>query len=273
MSGPSASSGEMPGFPRFRKPAPELDDSLLDALLSGDSLPPDAPGQARMMAEMLASLADPAVPGALAGEAAARTAFVRAASPAALSPATRRSERHRHRWVPGSLAARLGAAVAAVAFGLGGAAAAGYAGVLPGAIQELAHHAFGAPAAHGTPAAHGAPARNRSDANPPPAAKRLCADYEYARKRGGRGIPHSELAKLAAAAGGSAKIDGYCTSAGWSRPGHGNARHGSKSKPATGGKRKSREPKPSRSRKAHAHPKSPASPGPHASPTHPVHPA
>jgi len=63
-----------------------LDESVLDALLTGTSLPSDAPEQAHTVAEMLASLADPAVPGALAGEAAARRAFARAASPAGISP-------------------------------------------------------------------------------------------------------------------------------------------------------------------------------------------
>jgi hypothetical protein len=145
MSGSDASYGEMPGFPFSRRPAPELDESLLDALLTGQSLPPDASGPAQVMADMLASLAEPGNSGALAGESAARLAFARAASPAGISPAVPRPASAGRR--PARLTARLAAALVAVAVGLGGVAAA-FADVLPARLQDLAHQTIGAPGAH-----------------------------------------------------------------------------------------------------------------------------
>lgn len=148
MDAPDASSGEMPGFFHPNRPSRELGEPLLDALLEGRSLPPDAPVELCAVAEMLADLAGPAEPGELAGEAAARLGLARTAHPAGISPAAYRSARRRRSWtsVPGTV--RLGGALIAAAVGLGGAAAA-YAGALPSPIQELAHNLIGAPPAHG----------------------------------------------------------------------------------------------------------------------------
>src|SRR5215469_7701506 len=136
MNPPDASSGEMPGFSHPSRPRRELGEPLLDALLEGRSLPPDAPVELCAVAEMLADLAGPAEPGELAGEAAARLGLARTAFPAGISPAAQRSARRRRSWmsVPGAVR-------------LGGAAAA-YAGALPGPVQDLAHHLIDAPAAH-----------------------------------------------------------------------------------------------------------------------------
>ena len=133
----------MPGFPFPSRPGRELGEPLLDALLDRQSLPPDAPQQVRTVAQMLADLASPAEPGELAGETAARSAFTHYPSPADASPATRRSGR-RHPWT--SRGAKLAAALITAAVGLGGATA--YAGVLPGPVQDFAHHMIGAPPAH-----------------------------------------------------------------------------------------------------------------------------
>ncbi len=146
MSRPDASE-EMPGLPFPRQPAMPLDESLLDALLTGTSLPPDAPEQVRRLADLLASIADPAAPGALTGEAAARAAFARGACPAAMPPARGLASWRSPRRLAAFLATRLAAVLAAVAIGLGGVAAA-YADVLPAPIQDFAHAAIGAPAAH-----------------------------------------------------------------------------------------------------------------------------
>jgi len=151
MSSPGASSGEMPGFPFPGRPGSELDESLLDALLNGHSLPPEAPEQARVIAELLASLAGPACPGELAGEAAARSVFARNASPAGISPSARQSARRGRSPMLNRLSAGLAATLIAAAVGLGGAAAA-YAGVLPGPIQAFAHQTIGAPAFRPAPA-------------------------------------------------------------------------------------------------------------------------
>ncbi|HEY2312045.1 MAG TPA: hypothetical protein VGH96_00420, partial [Streptosporangiaceae bacterium] len=123
MSGPDASSPEMPGFPFPRRPAMPLDESVLDALMTATSLPPDAPLLAHTVADMLASLADPVSPGALAGETAARAAFARAASPAGISPAARRRARRRPKRLGAIATTRIAAVAATVAVGLGGAAA------------------------------------------------------------------------------------------------------------------------------------------------------
>lgn len=153
MSEPDASFGEMPGFPLPGRLGRELNESLLDALLSGQ-VPPDAPEELRTVAEMLAGLAGPAEPGELAGDSGelagetdARSAYTRLASPVGVSQVARPARRkHPRRAVPRS--AWLAAVLVAAAAGLGGTAAAAYAGVLPGPVQDFAHHTIGAPPAH-----------------------------------------------------------------------------------------------------------------------------
>ncbi len=210
MSGPSASRGEMPGFPGHRGSASELDDYVLDTLLNGQPLPPDASLQARVTAEALASLSDPQRPGALTGEAAARSAFARAAaSPATGSPATRPRPQRSVRVRP-----RLAAVLAAAAISLGGTVAAAYAGVLPAPIQDLAHLALGAPAVH-----HAAPRPH-----PRRQASLLCTAYQHAQAHGDPAARAAQARKLARAAGGAGKINGYC--AALREPGAAPVRHG-----------------------------------------------
>src|SRR5690242_8515368 len=157
MSGPGASLGEMPETPFSGRAAPELDEHVLDAVLAGRHLPPDAPGPVHVVAEMLASLTVPADSGDLAGEAAARRAFARAASPA-LPPHHRRAAPRRAGSRPAALrrrplrrsapvGTRLVAVLAVASAALGGTAAA-YAGVLPRPVQAFAHATIGAPAPH-----------------------------------------------------------------------------------------------------------------------------
>lgn len=152
----------MPGFFHPSRPSRELGEPLLDALLEGRSLPPDAPVELCVVAEMLADLAGPAEPGELAGEAAARLGLTRLAYPAGISPAAHRSARRRRSWMSVPGAVRLGGALIAAAVGLGGAAAA-YAGALPGPIQDLAHHLIDAPPAHraGPPSQRPVPGTSR----------------------------------------------------------------------------------------------------------------
>src|SRR5258708_3914391 len=186
MGSPDASQSEMPGFSPPSWPGRELGEPLLDALLHGRSLPPDAREEARVVAEMLAELAGPAEPGELAGEAGARFGFARSASPAGVSPAARRPTRRpaqrparrRRSWPFRS--ARPVAALIAAAIGLGGTAAA-YARPMPGPIQDLAPYLIGAPppppadppkrgpggAPPGKPAPGRGP-RGRGGAPPPP---------------------------------------------------------------------------------------------------------
>jgi hypothetical protein len=164
MSVPDASHGEMPGFPTPSRPGGEQDEPLLDMIFEGRVMPPDAPQEMHDLQRMLAALAEPAEPGELAGEAAARAAFIRLASPASISPAAPRPPAHQGPRRPAShrvprrrrarrrvaLAAALCAAVAVLA-----SAGVAYAGVLPGPIQQMAHVTVGAPAPHH----HGSPAQ------------------------------------------------------------------------------------------------------------------
>ncbi|MGH3399779.1 MAG: hypothetical protein ACRDPO_34360 [Streptosporangiaceae bacterium] len=279
MSGPSASSGEMPRFSLPRGPASDLDDSdlddsdlddsdlddsdlddsdlddsVLDMLLTGQPLPPDAPRQARMTADALTSLGDPQRPGALAGEAAARSAFARtAAAPATYSPATRLSGRRARprRFV--RVRPRLAAVLAALAISLGGTVAAAYAGVLPAPIQDFAHLTVGAPAPH-----HVAP---RPD--PGRHARLLCAGYQRAQAHGNPGAGAEQARKLARAAGGAGKINGYCASLGV--PGaaqvhHGALGRGAKAHPGQAKAKALGKRNAAHRRNPHAHPKAPAEP-------------
>jgi hypothetical protein len=144
MSAPDAVPDEMPEFSLSGRAGLELDDQLLDTILAGQ-LAPDSPGQATVVAEMLASLADPVYSGHLAGEEAARTAFARAVSPALGGRGFRGSAPGlAQHWRPGRLSLRLAAGLAAVTVGLSGTVAA-YAGALPSPVQDLAHFAIGAP--------------------------------------------------------------------------------------------------------------------------------
>jgi len=130
-------------------------------IFDGRVIPPDAPQEMHDLQRMLAALAGPAEPGELAGEAAARAAFIRLASPASVSPgasrppaqhgtrhpASHRLPRRRRARSRAGRRAGLAAGLCAAAAVLASAAAA-YAGVLPGPIQQMAHAAVGAPAPH-----------------------------------------------------------------------------------------------------------------------------
>jgi hypothetical protein len=138
----------MPGFPFPGRPGGEHDEPLLDMIIARRALPPDAPQAMHDLALMLAALAGPAEPGELAGEAAVRAAFSRAASPAGISSTARRPMRRRgSRRSRGSARSRawLATVMVAVVAGLGSVLAA-YIDVLPSPIQQLAHVTMAAPA-------------------------------------------------------------------------------------------------------------------------------
>jgi hypothetical protein len=138
----------MPGSPFPGRPGGEHDEPLLDMIIARHVLPPDAPPVMHDLALMLAALAGPAEPGELAGEAAVRAAFSRAASPASISSTARWPVRRRRpRSSRGSVRsrARLATVMVAVVAGLGSVLAA-YIDVLPSPIQQLAHVAVAAPA-------------------------------------------------------------------------------------------------------------------------------
>jgi hypothetical protein len=174
MSGPNAMDDEMSGFSFPGRPG---DEPLLDMVFDRCPLPPEAPAEIHGLAQLLVALAGPAEPGELAGEAAARGAFTRVASPAGvLFPDVRPAGRRRSSRRPGRGRVRLAAALLTTAAGLGSLAAAACAGVLPSSVQSVAHTVAGplAPAPpvhhhhhapHG-PAAVGAPRDTRSRPSP-----------------------------------------------------------------------------------------------------------
>ena len=140
----------MPGFSFPGRPGGEHDEPLLDMIIARRALPPDAPQAMHDLAQMLAALAGPAEPGELAGEAAVRAAFRRAASPAGVSSAARRPVRHRRARRSRERSrsrVRLATVMVVAAAGLGSVLAA-YIDVLPSPIQQLAHVAVAAPAPH-----------------------------------------------------------------------------------------------------------------------------
>jgi len=147
MTGPDASSGEMPRVQIPGRAGRDEDDLVLDMILDRRPLPQDAPPGMRALADKLVGLAAAPDGGELPGESAALAAFVRSGSPAsALTLAGEPPGGHRrHRLVASR--ARLSAAVAVVVVGLSGTAAAAYAGVLPASVQNLAHRVIDAPAA------------------------------------------------------------------------------------------------------------------------------
>jgi len=144
----------MPKFLWTARPdASPAEDASLAALLDGNEPPADAGAGLRPVADVLAALG--ASPGGdeLTGLPAAQAEFRRHV----VAPAQARQS---HRWRPVSLVSRLGlrlgTATAVVVVGLGGAAAAGYAGALPTCWQQFAHATIGAPErgpAHGARAA------------------------------------------------------------------------------------------------------------------------
>ncbi len=136
----------MPGFPFPGRPGGELDEPLLDMIIARRALPPGAPPEMHDLARMLAALAGPGEPGELAGEVAARAAFIQVTSPAGSSPRRRRPVRHRKSRSASRLtSSRTGMAVALTAAAAGIAVLAAYAGMLPGPVQKLAHIAMAAP--------------------------------------------------------------------------------------------------------------------------------
>ena len=183
MTEPDALHGEMPGFPVPGRPGGEHDEPLLDMIIARRALPPDAPQAMHDLARMLAALAGPAEPGELAGEAAVRAAFNRAAAPAGVSSAARRPVRHRKARRSGERArspVRLATVMVVAAAGLGSLLAA-YSDVLPSPIQQLAHVAVAAPAPYRPdprqPAAPGPsrPAPGQPSSQPAPAPRHSAA--------------------------------------------------------------------------------------------------
>ncbi len=185
----------MSGFSFPGRPGRELDEPLLDMLLTGGRSLRMPRTSCMRRRECPPACPDPAGPGKLAGEAAARTVYARAAAPVGVSPVARGSTRRRPAWLSLPLNARLAAALVAAAVGPGGAAA--HAEAPPGPIQDLAHRTIGASAAHHVPSGR-------------QAGYRLCDGYERAKIYGPARAEFVAAQKLARAAGGADTINAHC---------------------------------------------------------------
>jgi hypothetical protein len=159
VTGGGVSGSDMPSLPWTSRPdVSPAGDTSLESLLAGSGLPAGANPELRPVADVLAALSARPAGDELTGLAAARAEFRRHV----VRPAhARRSHRRRRGGLAPRLGVKVAAATALVAMALGGAAAAAYAGVLPGSWQQFAHRTFGAPeyrAGHVTSARTG-PAR------------------------------------------------------------------------------------------------------------------
>jgi hypothetical protein len=207
----------MPVFPwSARGGIPRLGDPALDALLTGNVLPEDVPEELRPVAEALAALNAAPHSSELAAEARARVMF-RAAAAQLAEPAP--SHRRKRRPLPSLRSVRLAVAVAAGLVVLGGAALGAYAGVLPVPVQRSAHQTGGASSAqHSAPPAPAVPQATGTAHLPKTKpgrvnakrARGLCHAYAH-QKAHGKQNP-AVFGKLAAAAGGAAKIPAFCAS-------------------------------------------------------------
>jgi hypothetical protein len=202
MSDPGVPGDEMVDYPWQTRP----EFRALETLLSGRAEPGDAPAGLRPVAEVLAALQAPPDPGEFAGWNLALTAF-REAPGTPEAPYRPRSRR---------LSSKLAAAAAAVAVAaFGGGIAAAYAGMLPPALQRIAHVAFAAPdASPGRPKPKPEPWPSATASHPVgpsatgSAAYGLCNAYAHA-----NASQKSEaFRKLVSAAGGEDKVAAYCGS-------------------------------------------------------------
>jgi hypothetical protein len=193
LSHPNASWHEMPGIPLPGWLSHQPDEQLLDMILAGRPLPPDAQQGLHAVADQLAGLATPPGPGPLPGEAAALAAFSRAVPPGRTPVRPRRQAASRlHRLVTAGRA-RLAAAVVAVAITLGSAAAA-YAGALPAPVQNLAHRLIDAPTAH---RGSGGSPRSRTQPSAPGGTRRAGGSSHAHSLPGGQAKGHRSHARKA----------------------------------------------------------------------------
>jgi hypothetical protein len=177
----------------------------LDALLSGDCAPADAPAELRLAVDVLTVLRGPADQYEVAGWGQALVAFRELAG----QQRSRPSPRWRAGLIASLLGARLAVAGAGVAMAavLGGGIAA-YTGSLPAVLQKIAHETIAAPDVHSSKPI---PARQRPGHPVGPSAAGsaehgLCNAYQHgdAKKRA------VAFRNLVAAAGGVGKVAAYC---------------------------------------------------------------
>ena len=202
MTDHGVSDNDMFTFPRHISPETQA----LDALLSGNCLPEDAPVGLRLVAEALEALQAPPDQREVAGWTQALIAYRE------MADLSGRSSRPRSRG-PGLIASPLRAKLAPVAgvavFALlSGGIAAAYTGSLPVALQKIAHDTIAAPGVRESRAAP-APKHPGHPVGPSvtgSAAYGLCNAYQHA-DAAQRAVAFRNLVN---AAGGSGQVAAYC---------------------------------------------------------------
>lgn len=208
MTDRGVSDSDMPTFPWPTRPEAQA----LDALLSGNCRPEEAPADLRAVAEVLVALQAPPDRQEVAGWGQALTVYREMAGRPGM-PGRSRSRR------PSLIAPRLGprfaaAAGAAVIAVLGGGVAAAYTGSLPGPLQKIAHEVMAAPGVRESPAAP-TPQSSGHPAGPSvtgAAAYGLCNAYQHAQEHGNASQQSVALRNLVNAAGGADHVAAYCAS-------------------------------------------------------------
>jgi hypothetical protein len=228
MTDPGVPHDDMLSFLwRSRMDIPPIGDEALDALLAQDRGPGETAATLRPVADVLAALRAAPGHGELTGLDPVLAEFRGAGG---MPDQFHRSRPRRPALLRTLLSVKVAGAVAAAV--LGGSVAAAYAGVLPAALQKIAHNSIAAPAASARPSPHethraGAPVGPDPAG---PAAHGLCTAYFHAEAHGSAAQQAVAFRKLAAAAGGGGKVAAYCATA--PRPGAGA--HGKPASHATG---------------------------------------
>jgi hypothetical protein len=212
-----------------RMDIPEIGDEALDALLAQDRGPGEPAAPLRPVADVLAALRAAPSHGELTGLDPVLAEFRGAGG---TPDGCHRSRPRRPALLRTLLSVKVAGAVAAAV--LGGSVAAAYAGVLPAALQKIAHNSIAAPAASAKPGPHQTPSakpgpRQTHRAGVPvgpdpagPAAHGLCTAYSHAEAHGSAAQQAVAFRNLAAAAGGGGKVAAYCASV----PSPGDGAHG-----------------------------------------------
>jgi hypothetical protein len=179
-----------------------ISDAALAALLAGAEPRGSAP-QLRTLAETLTELTGKPGGDELDGEAETLAAFRNQFG----APGPARRPHRRSRWLPSHPRPVRAAAAGAAALALGAFATAAYAGALPAPVQRLAHEIIAAPSPSVQPATGRSPAARPVTGHP---AYGLCTAWARAKAHGSRAQRAAAFGKLAAAAGGPAKVTSYC---------------------------------------------------------------
>jgi hypothetical protein len=238
MTDPGVPHDDMLSFLwRSRADIPQIGDEALDALLAQDRGPGETAGPLRPVADVLVALRAAPSHGELTGLDPVLAEFREVGG---MPDRFHRSRSRRPALLRTLLSVKVAGAVAAAV--LGGSVAAAYAGVLPAALQKIAHTSIAAPAAsvkpspHQTPSAKPGPHQTHRAGTPVgpdpagPAAHGLCTAYSHAEAQGSAAQQAVAFRNLAAAAGGGGKVAAYCATA----PRPGADAHGQPASHATG---------------------------------------